>query len=212
MRAERPFVYSERKEQKMARIEGVPEDEAGLLERLMYRFSRRRFGKVLEPLAVTAHHRKLLLGYAGMELALDRSRLVEGRLKELASIKVAAMVGCEFCIDIGSALGKESGIAEEQLRELSNYEQSEAFSPLEKLVLRYAEAMTGTPAVVPRNLFDALREHFDEAQMVELTFAIALEESRARFNHAFGIGSRGFSDGAYCPVPETAVRHIREVE
>jgi hypothetical protein len=57
----------------MNRILGVPEKEAGLLERFVYLFSRRRFGKVPELLRVTAHHRKVLLGTGAMELARDRS-------------------------------------------------------------------------------------------------------------------------------------------
>jgi hypothetical protein len=56
----------------MKRIEGVPEREAGLLRRFAYRFSRRRFGKVAEPMMVTAHHPRLLADYGAFELALDR--------------------------------------------------------------------------------------------------------------------------------------------
>lgn len=189
----------------MARIKAVPEREAGLLGRLAYRFSRRRFGKVVEPLTVTAHHPRLLLGYGLFELALDRSHLVDESLKQLAALKVAAIVGCEFCIDIGSTLARYSGVTEDQLRDLSNYRESEAFSSLEKLVLDYAVEMTRAPVVISQNLFDALGERFDEASLVELTAAIALENYRARFNHAFGIGSQGFSEGAYCPMPEKTV-------
>ncbi len=62
--------------------------------------------------------------------------------------------------------------------------------------------MTLTPVEVPDELFAELRHHFDEAQLVELTAAIAWENYRARFNHAFGIEAQGFSKGAYCPLPE----------
>ena len=183
----------------MARINKVPEREAGLFGRVAYGLSRRRFGEVAEPVAVLAHHPKLLLSYG----AFERSNLVDEHLKSLAVLKAATMVGCEFCIDIGSALSRGEGVTEQQLRELPTFERSEAFSPLEKLVLRYAAAMTRTPAEVPDELFDALREHFSEAQLVELTAAIALENFRARFNHAFGMGAQGFSEGSYCALPET---------
>jgi alkylhydroperoxidase family enzyme len=63
--------------------------------------------------------------------------------------------------------------------------------------------VTRTPTDVSDELFDALGEHFSAAQLVELTAAIALENYRARFNHAFGMGSQGFSEGSYCAVPET---------
>ena len=72
---------------------------------------------------------------------------------------------------------------------------------LEKLVLRYAYAMTETPVEVPDALFAALRKHFSPQQMVELTSAIAWENYRARFDHAFGVEAEGFSDGAVCAVP-----------
>ena len=99
-------------------------------------------------------------------------------------------------------MGRESGISEEQLRDLSVYERSTAYTPLERLMIEYAVEMTKTPVEVPDALFAALREHFDEAQIVELTAAIAWENYRARFNHALDVGSQGFSEGAYCPLPE----------
>jgi len=95
-------------------------------------------------------------------------------------------------------------VSEAQLRDLPRYSASPAFSPLEKLVLDYAVAMTNTPVEVPDALFARLREHFAEAELVELTAAIAWENYRARFDHAFGIGAQGLSEGAYCPLPERA--------
>jgi alkylhydroperoxidase family enzyme len=76
------------------------------------------------------------------------------------------------------------------------------FTSLEKLVLDYSVVMTLTPVEVSDELFAALQQHFTEAQLVELTAAIAWENYRARFNHAFGIEAQGFSKGAYCPLPE----------
>ena len=99
-------------------------------------------------------------------------------------------------------MGRKAGVSEEQLRDLPRYEESDAFGPLDKLVLRYAERMTRTPVEVPDQLFDELRNHLGEAGMVELTGAIAWENFRARFDHAFGIEAQGFSEGSYCPLPE----------
>ena len=61
--------------------------------------------------------------------------------------------------------------------------------------------MTNTPAEVPDELFAELQSHFTDKQIVELTAIIARENYRARFNHALKIGSDGFSEGAFCPVP-----------
>ena len=76
-------------------------------------------------------------------------------------------------MDIGSAVGRNQGVSEQQLLELADFESSSAFSELERLVLRYAVAMTETPADVPGELFAELRSHFSPKQMVELTSAIA---------------------------------------
>src|SRR5262245_14159127 len=105
-------------------------------------------------------------------------------------------------MDIGSAVGRAAGVTEAQLYDLASYRESPAFSPLERLVIGYAEAITKTPVDVPDALFAALHEHFDDAQLVELTAAIAWENYRARFDHAFGIEAQGFSEGAFCVLPE----------
>ena len=101
-------------------------------------------------------------------------------------------------------MGRNEGLTEEQLLALADFESSDAFNDLEKLVLRYSSAMTQTPVEVPDELFDALRQHFNSKQLVELTSAIAWENYRARFDHAFGIESGGFSAGTLCPLPAAA--------
>ena len=93
-------------------------------------------------------------------------------------------------------------MTEQQLKDLAAFETSPAFTDVERLVLRYTVAMTRTPVEVPEELFAVLREHFDPRQMVELTSAIAWENYRARFDHAFGIEVGGFSAGAVCALPE----------
>jgi alkylhydroperoxidase family enzyme len=98
-------------------------------------------------------------------------------------------------------VGRKQGITEGQLRDLSSFETSPAFSELEKFVLQYAVAMTQTPVVVSDQLFAALERQFAPRQLVELTSAIAWENFRARFDHAFGIEAEGFSEGAFCPLP-----------
>jgi 4-carboxymuconolactone decarboxylase len=84
---------------------------------------------------------------------------------------------------------------------LADFESSAALSELEKLVVRYAVAMTLTPVEVADQLFSGLMQHFSDRQLVELTSAIAWENYRARFDHAFGIEAEGFSKGAFCPLP-----------
>ena len=94
------------------------------------------------------------------------------------------------------------GVTEQQLMELSRYESSEAFDGLERAALDLAVAMAKTPTDVPSELTERLRGQFDEAQLVELAATIAWENYQARFNRVFGVRSSGFSEGAFCPLPE----------
>jgi hypothetical protein len=80
----------------MARIEGVPPARAGLFVRFVYWYSQRRFGKIAAPAAVAAHHPWIFRAVGGFEFALERARLVNKRLKALAGIKAAALIGCPF--------------------------------------------------------------------------------------------------------------------
>ena len=189
--------------QDTSRVPEVPASEAGPLARLTYLYSRRRYGRVPAPARVYAHHPRLMAGYGVLELAFERSKRLEDRLKMLAEIRVAMVVGCEWCLDFGSWLAR-GGVTEEQLRELHRHGESEAFTPLEHLVLEYADAASATPSAVDDELVAQLRTHLDDPQMIELTTAIALENYRARFNHALGLAPEGFSTGGFCPRPEAA--------
>jgi alkylhydroperoxidase family enzyme len=101
-------------------------------------------------------------------------------------------------------VSRASGISAEQIANLGRYRSDCNFSDEERLVLEYADRMTQTPVEVPDTLFARLREKFNEAELVELTSAIAWENYRARFDHAFGIEGENFSQGAVCALPARA--------
>jgi alkylhydroperoxidase family enzyme len=185
------------------RVGGVSDKRAGLLARGAYAYSRRELGAVPEPTRVYAHHPTILAGYGALEYATEKADRVPRDLKALAATKAAALSGCEFCMDIGSMISGEAGIAEAKLRALPDYATSPEFSDVEKLVLDLAVGMTRTPVDVSDDLFARLRERFDEPQLVELANEIAIENYRGRFNWAFGIGSQNFTAGAFCVRPET---------
>jgi alkylhydroperoxidase family enzyme len=187
----------------MARID--PPDNPGPATRLAWKVAERQSGGELpEPIALMGHSPLMLQGYGGLETAFKRAKQAPKRLQMLVELKAAALVGCEWCMDYGSWLATEhEGITERQLRELRSFRDSDAFTEEEKLVLEYAEAITRTPAEIPDELFDQLRERFDEAQIVELTWAAAIENLRARFNWALGIDSQNYSEGATCVRPES---------
>ncbi len=189
----------------VARIAGVPEDTRSPLIRLSYRESRRRYGEVADPLRIYAHNPKVLLGYAALEAATERSTHVGERLKHLAQVRAAMVCGCEWCLDFASSISEAAGVGEDELRELPTYRASERFTELEKLVLDYATGMSRSPVEVPDELFERLRAELDEPSLVELTNVIALENYRARFNWAFGIEGQGFAEGSFCVPPEARV-------
>jgi hypothetical protein len=80
----------------MVRIEGVSDADAGLVTRGLYLGAKRVAGQVPDPLRIMAHSKPVMWGDALFELALARAHAVPARLKSLASIKVAALVGCVF--------------------------------------------------------------------------------------------------------------------
>ena len=88
------------------------------------------------------------------------------------------------------------------MQDITKFESSPHFDEREKTVLRLATALTLTPASVSDELYAALRAHFSERQLVELTAAITWENGRARFNRTFAIAAEGFSEGQFCPMPE----------
>jgi AhpD family alkylhydroperoxidase len=182
----------------MARVEG----KDNLVTRAANKYVARTYGRPIGITNVIAQAPWNMIGWGTLEFGHDRSHKVEERLKALAEMKAATIAGCQFCIDIGTAIGRKAGVTEEQIRDFHTYRESDAFSPLEKLVLEYAEAMTMTPVDVSEELFAKLREHLDDAALVDLTAGIAIENFRARFNYALDIPPAGFSEGMVCPLPE----------
>ena len=186
----------------MARLQPAKPRRLDPVRRLIPWYTKRTYGRTMEPAGILAHHRRLLLGIAAAGRALEKSHAVPRRLRELAMLRSAQVTGCEWCLDFGSKLAHDAGVPADDLRELSRWRSSTRFDGLDRLALEYAEAMARTPAAVSDDLFARLREHFDERQIVELTMAIALESLYNRSNQAFGIGSQGFSDGMYCAIPD----------
>jgi AhpD family alkylhydroperoxidase len=195
----------------MTRIKGVSASQAGPFVRLVYRLARRQLGRatgrspegMIEPIEMYAHAPGLLWGYGQLEQATAKLKRLDRRLQHLAELKAATLTNCEYCIDIGSQIARRGGLSDEELLALPSYRNSDLFTEREKLVLDYAVGMSRTPVDVPDALFEELRKHFDDGQIVELTHLIALENLRGRFNLALGIGAAGFSEGMVCAVPET---------
>ncbi len=164
-------------------------------------YSRRRFGAELEPGRAMAHNPKVLRTYARLEMSAQKWSATPNELKHLAVMSAAATVGCEWCMDFGYWIGITEGIDAAKVREMPNWRESTAYTELERAVIEYGEAASSTPVAVTDELVARLREHLSDAQLVELTMMIAIENERARFNSALGLASQGFA--ARCEIPAT---------
>jgi AhpD family alkylhydroperoxidase len=195
----------------MSRLEGVSDRDAGLGARVAFFFTKRKLTKMtglkrlaaagmLEPLRMYAHIPRLLNAYGRLEQAESKLDILTPRVRALAELKSATTVRCEYCIDLGSQIAREWGITDEELRSMADFRNATCFSDIDRLVLEYATAISRTPVEVTDELFEALRAHFDTAQLVGLTHVITLGNLRARFNIALGIGSSGFSAGRVCAL------------
>jgi AhpD family alkylhydroperoxidase len=195
----------------MPRLQGVSDRDAGLGAKIAFFFTRRKLAQMtgletagmLEPLRMYAHIPRLLNAYGRLEQAESKLDVLTPRQRALAELKAATTVRCEYCIDLGSQIARRWGITDEELLALANHRSAPCFSDVDKLILQYATAISRTPVEVTDELFDALRAHFDTAQLVGLTHVITLGNLRARFNIALDIGSSGFSGDRVCALPET---------
>jgi alkylhydroperoxidase family enzyme len=91
----------------------------------------------------------------------------------------------------------------EKVVEVLNWRDSELFSPAERVALEYAERITYTDRQVDDSFFAEVRKHFTEAQIVELTAAVALENFRSKFNPTLGVEAQGF-----CVVPVSSTKKV----
>jgi alkylhydroperoxidase family enzyme len=195
----------------MARIEGVPKARAGLTVKLVYRFGPRMMRKLtgrdpqtgngLEPFEIWAHQPKMMMGMGRFNGAIRGGKTVSERIRNLVELKGAQMIGCEFCVDLGSQICRNSGFTDEELLALPRYQSSDLFTDQEKAALDYTVAVMRTPVEVTDALFDRTKEHFSDKQLVEITALLTLVNVD-RFNAAFGIGSAGFSAGRVCVLPD----------
>jgi hypothetical protein len=80
----------------MARITGVEPGKAPLLTRLLYWLTKRKYGRVMESIKITAHSPRLLRGVARMEMTQAALKSIDPALVALAEIKVATLIGCPF--------------------------------------------------------------------------------------------------------------------
>jgi AhpD family alkylhydroperoxidase len=120
---------------------------------------------------------------------------------------VAALVGCSWCLDFGYFHAHNEGLDEAKASELPRWRESPVFTPLERDVMEYAEAMSETPTRVTDELSARLLEQLGAPAMVELTASVAFANMTTRSNTALGIEAQGFSKACTLPLAKPAARY-----
>ena len=90
----------------------------------------------------------------------------------------------------------QGGASEAKIADIARFRESPHFSDRERAALEYAEQVTRASHDVSDALFDRVRRHFNEPEIVELTATIAMENFRSKFNAPLKIQAQGF-----CPIP-----------
>lgn len=182
----------------------IPKAElpAGLRENLI-----KQLGSVPEPNEVLWNNPKLAEDNQEFAAKVATWDTADASLKTFAHMAVAAQVGCSWCLDINyfAALNQHLDLA--KASQVPRWRESEVFTPLEREVMEYAEAMTNTPTTVTDELSASLLGRLGPAALVELTVFIGFANLAARCNTAHGITSQGYADACEIPLagrPQTS--------
>lgn len=122
-------------------------DEArGAVPRLARRYTKRRFGQMVEPTAAASHHSGVLVAMGSLETAAQLGwKKLDPTLRWLAIEAVSARIGCSWCIDYGYYEGMNEGIDPAKVRSAGDWRSSDVFDERERTVLEYAEVAVGVP-------------------------------------------------------------------
>jgi alkylhydroperoxidase family enzyme len=174
---------------------------------VLKRLSHKMFGAIPEPAEVMWHNRAVLRDSMKFGQKIQKWDVLDADLQTFAHMAVASLIGCSWCLDLNYFSAHNEGLDEAKASEIPRWRTSTAFTPLERDVLEYAEAMSVTPPTVTDELAARLLDQLGAAAMVELTALVAFANMSTRGNVAMGIESQGFS--AACSVPLAAPERER---
>lgn len=161
--------------------------------RLFFWKQQRTYGRILEPGLLWGRSPWVFTAVALLYGALDRrSSPLEPALRSLVTVRVSQINHCAFCVDINSATLVKRGVEMNKIGALATWRESSLFSPVERLALEYAEAMTVTGRAVGDDLRQTLKSQWDDDTIVELTGLIAFQNLSSKFNAALDVSSQGF--------------------
>lgn len=182
----------------------------GVYGSLLKTMSRRMLGQVPESAGVLWHYPALLKDAMGFGRKVESWNRLDRGLATYAAMAAAGAIGCSFCLDFHYFMTRNHGLDPAKAREVPRWRESTVFSPLERRVMEYAEAMCATPITVTDELSAALLEELGAPALLELTFRVGAMNMTARGNVALGIRSQEFA--ASCGLPPLAVRSAEGVE
>ncbi|KAF5992408.1 carboxymuconolactone decarboxylase family protein [Streptomyces sp. WAC00263] len=162
----------------------------------------KQLGTVPEPVEVLWNHPELAEANQEFSAKVASWDAADASLKTFAHMAVAAQVGCSWCLDVNYFHALNQNLDLTKASQVPRWRQSEVFTPLERDVMEYAEAMTNTPTTVTDELSARLLDRLGPAAMVELTVFIGFANFATRCNTAHGITSQGYSDA--CEIPLAA--------
>jgi len=173
----------------------VPRTElTGMQGGLLKLAIRKKLGEVPESIEVMWNHPAVFKDMMRMGAKIEKWDRVDHNLASLAAMAAAAEIGCSFCLDLNYFLAHDKGLDAGKAREVPRWRDSEIFTPLERRVMEYAEAMCQTPLAVTDEMSTALAADLGADGLVELTARIAFMNLSARANIALGIRSEHFAD------------------
>jgi len=165
----------------------------GIYGGLLKMMARKMLGAVPEGAEVMWHYPAVLKDMMGFGRKVEKWDRLDRNLASFAHMAVASLIGCSFCVDLNYFMAHNKGLDEAKVREVPRWRTSNAFTPLERSVMEYAEAMSQTPPTVTDDLSAALLEKLGAPALVELTARIGFMNASARGNIALGIHSQEFS-------------------
>jgi uncharacterized peroxidase-related enzyme len=167
----------------MARLNYVDKETAKPEQEKILSQVTQKSGKIANIWKLWSHSPLTLETFIPFYKTLMRGSL-DGKLRELAYIKTSLLNDCPYCAEGHKAVGRKVGITEQQLQDIASYESSNSFTPVEKLVLRYAEELTRT-VKTSESLLQELKKHLSEEQLVELNLTVGTANLTNRFNMSF---------------------------
>jgi alkylhydroperoxidase family enzyme len=158
-----------------------------------------QLGAVPEPVEVLWHHPRIAQDNQELSARAAAWDAADAGLKTLTHMVVAARIGCGWCLDVNYFLALNQKLDAAKAGQVPGWRTSDAFTPLERDVFAYAEAMSSTPPAVTDEMSAGLLDRLGPAALVELTVYIGFANMAARTNIAHGITSQGFA--AACGLP-----------